>query len=375
MVSARSNLVGRLGIFCRASARDFSVGFRAAVAVELPGVADFLDFVEVQFGDEQFILVAAGLLDDFAAWVAEIALAVEFADFPRRFGADAVYGGDEIGVGHGVGGLLEFQEILGKTGDSSGGIVDDFGAVESEDARAFGEMAVVANVDTDAGVARLKDRVAGVAGREIKLFPKAGVAVGNMMLAVFAEVAAVGVNNRGSIEIHAGHLDFVYGHDKNHLIFLRELLHCRNGGTIGNFLGQFVPASLLFGAEIRAVEKFLEAEDLNFLLGGVGNQTLVLGDHLFPDVSKRVIFRGPFTLGLNQATADDTGHATPPEQRQAKSLLCARWCDKVAARQFAAPLSSTNRSSKTGAASCATTKRHTRYPETNLDGSEDRGSI
>src|SRR6266705_5851757 len=182
MVSARSNLVGRLGIFRRASACDFSVGFRAAVAVELPGVADFLDYVEVQFGDEPFILVAARLLDDFAAWVAEIALAVEFADFPRRFGAAAVDGGDEIGVGNSVGGLLEFPEILGKTGDSSGGVVDNFRAVKPEDARTFGEMAVVANVNTDAGVTCLKDRVAGVAGREIKLFPKAGVAVGNMML-------------------------------------------------------------------------------------------------------------------------------------------------------------------------------------------------
>jgi len=33
-----------------------------------------------------------------------------------------------------------------------------------------------------------------------------------------------------------------------------------------------------------------------------------------------------FTLRLNQAAADDTGHATPPELTQAKSLLCARWC-------------------------------------------------
>src|SRR5260370_40772818 len=164
MVSARSNLVGRLGIFRSASACDFAVGFRAAVAVELPGVADFLDFVEVQFGDEQFILVAAGLLDDFAAWVAEIALAVEFADFPRRFGADAVDGGDEIGVGNSVGGLLEFPEILGKTSDSSGGIVDDFGAVASEDARAFGGMAVLTNVDTDAVGAPLKHRVARADG-------------------------------------------------------------------------------------------------------------------------------------------------------------------------------------------------------------------
>src|SRR5258708_13224645 len=107
MGAARSNLVGRLGIFRRASACDFSVGFRAAVAVELPGVADFLDFVEVQFGDEQFILVAAGLLDDFAAWVAEIALAVEFTDFPRRFSAAAVYDRGEKRLGPGGGGVLE----------------------------------------------------------------------------------------------------------------------------------------------------------------------------------------------------------------------------------------------------------------------------
>src|SRR5258708_2279116 len=344
MGAARSNLVGRLGIFRRASACDFSVGFRAAVAVELPGVAGFLDFVEVQFGDEQFILVAAGLLDDFAAWVAEIALAVEFADFPRRFGADAVDGGDEIGVGHGVGGLLEFPKIFGEAGDGGRRVVDNFRAVQPEDARAFGKMAVVANVNTDASVTSLKNGIAGVPRREVKLFPEARMAVGNVVLAVFAQITAVGVNDRGGVEINAGHLDFVDRDDEDHLVLLSKLLHGCDGGTVGDFLGELVPASLLFGAEIRAVEKFLEAEDLNFLLGGVGNQALVLGDHLFPDVSKRVIFRGPFTLGLNQATEDDTGHATPPEQRQAKSLLCARWCDKVAARQFAAPLSPTNRS-------------------------------
>jgi len=40
-------------------------------------------------------------------------------------------------------------------------------------------------------------------------------------------------------------------------------------------------------------------------------------------------------LSLNQTAANDTGHATPPEQTQAKSLLCARLPDKVAARQCA----------------------------------------
>src|SRR2546425_8565180 len=123
MVSARSNLVGRLGIFSGASARDFSVGFRAAVAVELPGVAHFLNFIEIQFRDEEFIFVATGLLHDFPAWIAEIALAVKFADFPGMLGADAVDGGDEIGIGDGMGGLFELPKVFREAGDGGGRVV------------------------------------------------------------------------------------------------------------------------------------------------------------------------------------------------------------------------------------------------------------
>src|SRR5260370_36489600 len=141
MVSAGSKLVGRLRAFAGAGRRDFSVGFRAAVAIELPGVADFLDFVEIQLGDEQFILIAAGLLDDFAARVAEVAFAVKFADSPGSFGANAIDGGDEVGVGHGVGGLLEFPEIFGEAGGGGGRWGDNFRSVEAENARAFGKAA------------------------------------------------------------------------------------------------------------------------------------------------------------------------------------------------------------------------------------------
>ena len=185
-------------------------------------------------------------------------------------------------------------------------------------------MAVVTYVDADASVTRLEDGVAGISGSEIKFFPKARVAVGNVVLAVLAEVAAIGINDRGGVEIDAGHFDFVNRDDKNHLVLLGELLHGRNCGTGGNLLGQFVPACLLLGAKIRAVEKFLEAEDLHFLFGGIGDQVFVLGDNVLFDLGERELFRRPFTLGLNQAAADDTGHATPPELTQAKSLLCAR---------------------------------------------------
>ena len=44
---------------------NFSIGLGAAIAIKLPGIANFLNFIEVQGGDEQFILVAAGLGNNF----------------------------------------------------------------------------------------------------------------------------------------------------------------------------------------------------------------------------------------------------------------------------------------------------------------------
>src|SRR5882724_11349122 len=306
MVSARSNLVGRLGVFSGTRARDFTVGFRAAVAEELPGIADFLDFIEIEFGDEQFVLVAAGLLDDFPTRIAEITLAVKFADFPGSFRANAVDSGDEILIGDGVGGLLEFPKIFGEAGNGSGRVINDFGAVEAKTTRAFREVAVVTYVYADAGVARLENGVAGVSGREIKFFPEARMAMRDVVLAVFAEVAAIGVDDRGGVVVDAGHFDFVDRGDEHHLVLFGELLHGRDGGTA-----------------------------VNFLLGGIGDQALVFGDHLLLDVRERIFLRRPLTLRLNQATADVTGHATPPEQRQAKSLLSARGWDKVSTAGFA----------------------------------------
>ena len=164
MVSARSNLVSRLGAFSGACTGGFAVGFRAAVAEELPGITNLLNIIEIQFRDEQFILVAAGLLDDFAARIAEITLAVEFADLPRSFGADAVDGGNEILIGDGVGRLLQLPKVFGEASDSGGRVVNDFGAIQAETTSAFRKMAVVADVDADAPVARLEDGIAGIPG-------------------------------------------------------------------------------------------------------------------------------------------------------------------------------------------------------------------
>src|SRR5882762_7346225 len=325
VAAALRHSVCRLGIFRCAGARDFSVGFRAAVTVKLPGIADFLNFIEIQFRDEEFILVAAGLLNDFPARVAEIAFAVEFADLPGMLSADAIDSRDEISVSNRVRRLLEFPKIFGEAGDSSRRVVDDFRAVEAEDSRAFRKVAVVADVHADTGITSLEDRVAGVSRREVKLFPETRMAMRNVVLAVFAEIAAVGVDDRGGVEVDAGHLDLVDRDDEHHLMFFRELLHQRDRGAVRDALGQFIPASLLFGAEVGAVEKLLQAEDPHLFLCGIGDQALVLGDHFLFDFGERELFRRPLTLGLNQAAANDTGHATPPGKRR-RRVYPAREC-------------------------------------------------
>ena len=174
-----------------------------AVAEKLPGLADLGDHVEVEIGGEDLVFVARGLREDLAARIAEIARAVEFADVPRRFGADAVDGADEISVGDGVRGLLEFPEIFAQAGDRGGRIEDDLGAVQSQGAGAFGEVAVVADVDADLGEAEVEDRIAEVAGTEIELLPESRRDVRDVGLAIFAEIAAVVVDDGGGVVVDA----------------------------------------------------------------------------------------------------------------------------------------------------------------------------
>src|SRR5271154_4511738 len=304
--------VGGFRVLGGAGARDFAVGFGTAVAIELPGVADFLDFVEIQVGDEEFVFVAAGLRYDLTFGITKITFAVEFTDFPGLLGADAVDSGDEILIGDSVSGLLELPKIFGETCDGGGGIVNNLGAIETEAARAFWEMAVVADVDANFCVAGLENWIAGVTGSEIKFLPEAGMAMRDVVLAVFAEVAAVGIDDRGGVVIDAGHFGFVNGNDENHLMALGEFLHAGHGGAVRDALGQFVPAGLLLRAKVGAVEKLLQAEDLHFFLGGRFDEVLVLGHHFFFDLGERVFFGRPFTTGLNQATTDIASHHVPP---------------------------------------------------------------
>src|SRR5689334_19741157 len=139
------------------------VRVRTTIAEELPGPADLLDHVEIELAHDQLVLVLAGAVEDLAARIDEVRVAVELADVPRRLGTDAVDRTDEVAVGDRVRGLLELPQVLREAGDRRRRVVDNLGAVEAERARTFREVAVVADVDADPGVARLERRIAEVA--------------------------------------------------------------------------------------------------------------------------------------------------------------------------------------------------------------------
>src|ERR1039458_1903830 len=253
------------------------------------------------------VLVARRLGEDAAAGIAEVTRTVEFADVPGDFGAHAVDGADEIAVGDGVGGLLQLPQILAETGDGGRGVEDDLGAGQSQSARAFGELAVVADVDADFDEAEVEDGEAEVAGAEVELLPEAGRDVRDVGLAVLAEEAAVVVDDGGGVVVDACLLDFVDGHDEGNVILLRQILHEADGGSVGDGLGEIVPAGGLLGAEVGPVEDLLEADDLRAGPGGLLDISDVLIDHgLFGDL-KRGVRRGGVG-GLNQRTANDTSH-------------------------------------------------------------------
>src|SRR5262249_16632080 len=157
------------------------VSFGTAIAVESPDLADLADLVEVEIGDDHCILVARPFDDELAARRGEVALAVELADRPGLLDADAVDRADPVAVRDRVRRLLEVPEVLGEPGDRRARVQHELGPAETEDPRALGEMAVVADVDADVAEGRLEDRITEVPGLEVELLPEPGRAVRNVL--------------------------------------------------------------------------------------------------------------------------------------------------------------------------------------------------
>src|SRR6266542_5355533 len=201
----------------------------AAVAEELPGVADLAGLVEVQLGDQHLVGVLGGSGDDLPARVAEVARPVEPVRVQRLLGAHPVDGRDPVAVGHRVRRLLQLPQVAGQRLDRGGGVEHQLGALEPELPGNLGEVPVVADDQPDAADRGVEHRVAEVPRLEVVLLPEAGADLGNVRLAVLAEHTAVAFDDHRRVVVDARLGLLVERHDQGHAMVAGQLAHAGHG--------------------------------------------------------------------------------------------------------------------------------------------------
>ncbi len=178
--------------------------------------------------------------------------------------------------------------------------------MQAKKPRAFGKMPVVADVHAHAGVTRVEHGVPEVTGLEEVLFPKTR-GLWNVILAVFPKIAAIGIKYSRGIVIHARHLAFVHRHHHGHVVLLGQRREFFERGSRHGF-GEVVPARILAGAEIRAVEDLLQPQYLHPALASFVNERQMLLEHGRGDFFDRARFVVDGVAHLNQPADDLACH-------------------------------------------------------------------
>src|SRR6185503_6120745 len=127
-------------------------------------------------------------------------------------------------------------------------------------ARAFREPLVPADRDADARAARFEHLEPRVAGTEVVLLLVAGP-VRYVRLAIHAEIAAVGIQNRDGIE--EGVVGLLEEADRQHDAELaRNFREMPDGLVVRDRSRDAQVTRVLLDAEIRRLEQFLDQDDL-----------------------------------------------------------------------------------------------------------------
>jgi hypothetical protein len=167
-------------------------------------------------------------------------------------------------------------------------------------------VTVVADVNADGRVSRPEDRIPEIARLEEVLLPEAGC-VRNVVLAILAEIRAIVVVDGGGVVVHAGLFTLVHRDDHRHPVFLRVLRH-PFGRRPRHRLSDVVPMRVLGGTEIRAIEHFLQPEDLHAALPRFVDERNVRVDRRVANLVDRRRRIGDGRGGLDQTAENFTWH-------------------------------------------------------------------
>ena len=80
-----------------------------------------------------------------------------------------------------------------------------------------------------------------------------------MGLAIFAEISAIGVNDRGGIVIDADAIALVQGHDQHHIQLLRQFAEALGGGAVGDLFCKGKKLRILYLTEIGPHRTILDS--------------------------------------------------------------------------------------------------------------------
>lgn len=100
-----------------------------------------------------------------------------------------------------------------------------------------------------------------------------------MRFAIFAKKPAIGIDHRRSVVVDSRSINLVNGNDEYHTQSASGLHHQLNRRAVRNLFRDVIPTHLLLRWKIRAIEKFLHAENLNSFSGGHFNERHVFIDH------------------------------------------------------------------------------------------------
>ena len=146
--------------------------------------------------------VAASHGENLAARIAEVGLSIKLADVPGLFVPDTVDRAEKILVCHRVRRLFEPPEVLAQARDRRGWVEDNFRPVQSEGARSLREVPIVTKINANFADGGVENGVTEIPRPEVKFFPETGMAMGQVVLAVFAQEPAVGVDDGGGVVIN-----------------------------------------------------------------------------------------------------------------------------------------------------------------------------
>ena len=196
--------------------------------------------------------------------------------------AHAIRHRDVAAVGDGVGALDRLPRAVlalailrffaGMPADGRGE-KENLRASQRGQPRGLGIPLVPADADADLRKLRLPRAEAEVARREVEFLVKQRV-VRDVHLPVFAEVRAVGVDDRSGVVVEARAAFFEKRGDDDDAALLRQPGH-RRGARAGDLLGELEVFVILDLAEILRGEKLLQADDLRAAvrrLGGLGER-------------------------------------------------------------------------------------------------------